>query len=117
MPTSTRTTVFTKHCGKPAITPRADRVVRPYRTFYDFAENACNFTIAYCRVDVGIDPYGDFVWSPFIVRCWWCALRGRGKPLPLFCTYSPAKVTDASTAFLPSGLPTASRVRSAVCRR
>ena len=117
MPTSTRTTVFTKHCGKPAITPRADRGVRPYRTFYSFTDGAYNFAIASCRVDVGIDPYGDFVWSPFIVRFCRCTVRGRGKPLPLFCTYSPAKVTDASTAFLPSGLPTASRVRSAVCRR
>ena len=54
-----------KRCGKPVIAHRADRVVRPYRTFYVFAENACNFAIAYRRVDVGIDPYGDFALSPF----------------------------------------------------
>ena len=44
----------------------------------------------------------------------------KGSPCivqPRRCAHSPAKVTDASTAFLPSGLPTASRVRSAVCRR
>ena len=42
MPTSTRTgyvRFFTKRCGKPAIAQRADRVVRPYRTFYGFAEH------------------------------------------------------------------------------
>ena len=47
------------------------------------AENAWNFAIAYCRVDVGIDPYGDFAWSPHIVRFCVCALQGRGKTPPL----------------------------------
>ena len=56
-----------KRCGKPVIARRADRVVRPYRTFYVFAENACNFAIAYRRVDVGIDPYGRIALSLFAV--------------------------------------------------
>ena len=38
--------------------PRADRVVRPYRMFFNFAENACNFAIVFCRGERGIDPYG-----------------------------------------------------------
>ena len=49
-----------KHCGKSAIAPRADRGVRPYKTFLVFADGACNFAIVHCRVDGGIDPYGDF---------------------------------------------------------
>ena len=51
---------FTIRRGKFAVAPRADRGVRPYRTLCVVAENACNFAIAFCRVDVGIDPYGDF---------------------------------------------------------
>ena len=47
---------------------RADRVVRPYRTLCVFAEGICNFAIAYCRVDVGIDPYGHIAGSPFVVQ-------------------------------------------------
>ena len=38
--------------------PRADRVVRPYRTFCVFADGACNFAIVFCRGERGIDPYG-----------------------------------------------------------
>ena len=52
--------IFTIRCRKPAVTPRADRGVRPYRAFYVVADGSCNFAIAPCRVDVGIDPYGDF---------------------------------------------------------
>ncbi len=52
---------FTKRCGKFVVAQRADRGVRPYKTFFVFADGGCIFAIAYCRVDVGIDPYGDFV--------------------------------------------------------
>ena len=62
---------------------RADRVVRPYRTFYVFAENACNFAIAFCRVDVGIDPYRQITLPPFVVCFCGCELRGRGRTPPL----------------------------------
>ena len=71
MPTSTRaagTFVFMKHSGKMAIAPRADRGVRPYRTFYGFADGACNFVIAFCRGERGIDPYGRIMLSPFVVQ-------------------------------------------------
>ena len=64
----------------------ADRGVRPYRTFYVFAENACNFAIAFFRVDVGIDPYGHITLLPHIVRFCNCVLRGRGKPRPYITT-------------------------------
>ena len=37
--------------------------IRPYSAFFVFAENAYNFVIAHRRVDVGIDPYGDFTLS------------------------------------------------------
>ena len=47
-----------KRCGKPVIAHRADRVVRPYRTFYVFAENACNFAIASCAGGAEPLPYG-----------------------------------------------------------
>ena len=57
-----------KRCGKTDRAQRADRVVRPYKTLCVFAENAYNFAIALCRVDVGIDPYGDFARSPFVVQ-------------------------------------------------
>ena len=32
---------------------------------------------------MGIDPYGDFAWSPFIVRFCDCILHGRGRTPPL----------------------------------
>ena len=78
MPTSTRavgTPVFMKRCGKTDRAQRADRVVRPYRTLCVFAEGICNFVIAHCRVDVGIDPYGHFTLLPLIVRICWCTVR------------------------------------------
>ena len=34
-------------CGNPVMAQRADRGVRPYRALCVFAENACNFVIAY----------------------------------------------------------------------
>ena len=61
-------TFFTICRGKPANAARADRGVRPYRTFYVVAEGVCNFAIAFCRVDVGIDPYGDFALPPSVVQ-------------------------------------------------
>ena len=69
MPTSTRTTHarFYDTLRQIVIATRADRVVRPYRTFYGFADGMCNFVIACRRVDVGIDPYGDLTLSPFVV--------------------------------------------------
>ncbi len=51
-------TVFAIRSGKFAVAHRADRGVRPYRTFYVAADGFCNFVIAHRRVDVGIDPYG-----------------------------------------------------------
>ena len=77
------TSVLTIRCGKFAIAPRADRVVRPYRALCIFADGAYNFVIAPRRVDVGIDPYGDFAWSPVVVRVCFCILRGRGRTPPL----------------------------------
>ena len=62
---------------------RADRGVRPYRTLCDFADGAYNFAIAHCRVDVGIDPYGDFTLSPFVVRICGRIPRGQGRTPPL----------------------------------
>ena len=60
MPTSTRMTHdrFYETLRQNCDADRADRVVRPYRTFCVFADGACNFAIACRRVDVGIDPYG-----------------------------------------------------------
>ena len=54
MPTSTRagcTSVFMIPCGAIVIASRADRVVRPYKTVFVFADGVCNFVIAYRRVD------------------------------------------------------------------
>ena len=73
-------------CGKIVIASRADRGVRPYKTFLVFAGGACNFVIASCRVDVGIDPYGHFTFLPHIVQFCDCVLRGRGKPRPYVTT-------------------------------
>ena len=81
-----RTTVFTIHYGNFAIAPRADRGVRPYRTFCVFAETACNFAIAHRRGDVGIDPYGRIALSLFVVRICDCTPRGRGEPRPYITT-------------------------------
>ena len=78
-----RTSDFTICCGKIGRAQRADRGVRPYRTLYVCADSASDFAIAHCRVDVGIDPYGDFARSPFIARFCWCALCGRGRTPPL----------------------------------
>ena len=50
MPTSTHavgTTVFMIRCGETVNAQRADRGVRPYKALCVFAENACNFVIAY----------------------------------------------------------------------
>ena len=77
------TSVFMTGCGEFALALRADRGVRPYRTLCVFADSASDFAIAHCRVDVGIDPYGDFARSPFIARFCWCALCGRGRTPPL----------------------------------
>ena len=76
------TTVFTKRYGKPAAAQRADRGVRPYRTLCVFADGACNFAVAFCRGERGIDPYGHFTLSAFVVRFCSCVLRGRRKPCP-----------------------------------
>ena len=77
------TTVFTIRRNKFAIAQRADRDIRPYRALCGVAENARNFVVAPRRVDVGIDPYGDFTLSPFVVQYWWCTVRGRGRTPPL----------------------------------
>ena len=73
-------------CGKIVIASRADRGVRPYKTFLVFAGGACNFVIASCRVDVGIDPYGRITMLPFVARFCRCTVRGRGKPRPYATT-------------------------------
>ena len=59
MPTSTRTAHirFYDTLRQNGRAHRADRGVRPYRTLCEVADDLCNFVIAYCRVDVGIDPY------------------------------------------------------------
>ena len=102
-----------KRCGKTDRALRADRVVRPYRTFCVFADGVCNFAIAHRRGERGIDPYGNFAWSPmarrnfviascrgergidpygritmlpFVARFCRCTVRGRGKPLPYVTT-------------------------------
>ena len=87
---------FTIRCGKFAIAPRADRVVRPYRTFCVFADGGCNFAIASCRVDVGIDPYRDFARSPFVVRFSGCIPRGRGRTPPLRLDFDFAKTLSSA---------------------
>ena len=70
MPTSTRAVgiqILLKPYSKNGRAPRADRVVRPYRTLCVFADGVCNYIIAFCRVDVGIDPYEDITFSPSVV--------------------------------------------------
>ena len=42
----------------------------------------CNFVIAPCRGERGIDPYGRITMLPFVARFCRCTVRGRGKPLP-----------------------------------
>ena len=77
------TSNLTERCGKFAIAKRADRGVRPYRALCVVAGGACNFAIAYRRVDVGIDPYGRITLSSFTVRFCDCIPRGRGRTPPL----------------------------------
>ena len=98
------TSVLTIRCGKFAIAPRADRVVRPYKTLCDFADGVCNAAIAHRRVDVGIDPYGDFARSPFVVQFRWCTVRGRGRTPPLRKTITSSLFTIPS--YLPCSSPT-----------
>ena len=88
MPTSTRTTHihFYDTLRQNGRAHRADRGVRPYRTLCVFADGACNFVIASCRGERGIDPYGHLSLSPFVVRFRLCVLHGRGKPLPYVTT-------------------------------
>ena len=112
MPTSTRTphVRFTMHCGKFTNAPRADRGVRPYRTFYGVADGGCNFAIAYCRVDVGIDPYGRIALSPRMranlpVHP---ARAGQGPPLRYGETWQHLKSHDPSPhqSASPTAIPT-----------
>ena len=70
MPTSTRAVgiqILLKPYSKNGRAPRADRVVRPYRTFFVFAGGLRNFVIAPCRGERGIDPYEDITFSPSVV--------------------------------------------------
>ena len=55
----------------------------PLQNVLRFRRTSCNFVIAFCRVDVGIDPYGDFALSPFVVQFCDCILRGRSRTPPL----------------------------------
>ena len=62
MPTSTHAAgifVFTKPCGEIAIAPRADRGVRPYRTFCVCTDGVYNFAIASRTGGVEPRPYGS----------------------------------------------------------
>ena len=61
----------------------------PLQDVLRLRRTSCNFAIAFCRVDVGIDPYGDFALLPFVVRFCGCNLRGRGSPRP-YVTAKPA---------------------------
>ena len=61
----------------------------PLQDVLRLRRTSCNFAIAFCRVDVGIDPYGDFALLPFVVRFCGCNLRGRGLPRP-YVTAKPA---------------------------
>ena len=79
-------TFFTIRYGKFVVAQRADRGVRPYKTVCVFADGLCNFAIAYRRVDVGIDPYRHFSYSPSVVQICPCVLHGRGDPLPYVTT-------------------------------
>ena len=120
---------------------RADRVVRPYGCL-PFRMGSCEFAILYRAGGVEPRPYGSFGNA---VKT--CEKTGGASPSPTlrrnvaaaqnvppfsssfacgdsfpsrgsrFLSYPSEKVTAANTAFFPSGLPTASRVRSAVCRR
>ena len=63
----------------PPLPPRADRVVRPYKTLCVFADSVCNFAIAHCRGARGIDPCGQITLPPFVVRFCGCELRRRGR--------------------------------------
>ena len=67
------TSVFLKPIGKFAIAQRADRGVRPYREFYDFADRMCEFAIASCAGGVEPLPYGVSGNVTFFTIC-------RGKP-------------------------------------
>ena len=55
----------------------------PLQNILQFRRTSRNFAIAHRRVDVGIDPYGDFALSPFVVQFCDCILRGRGRTPPL----------------------------------
>ena len=88
MPTSTRTRhiQFYDTSKQNGHAQRADRGVRPYRTLCDLADGVCGYAIARCRVDVGIDPYGNVTRSPLVVLVCLSILRGRGKPRPYVTT-------------------------------
>ena len=70
---SRRGGVLPRPGGEIAIAPRADRGVRPYRTLCGFADGLCNFAIAFCRGERGIDLYGDFCMAA--VRCAFLVVR------------------------------------------
>ena len=55
--------IFANPNSKPVIAPRADRVVRPYRTSCEVADGVCNFAIVHRRGERGIDPYGFLLYS------------------------------------------------------
>ena len=85
MPTSTRavgTSVFTIRCGKFVIAHRADRGVRPYRALCVCVDGVYRFAIAFCRVDVGIDPYGDFACRRTLCDFAFASCTGGASPAP-----------------------------------
>ena len=86
MPTSTRAVgvqVLLKPCGENGRTPRADRVVRPYRTFCLCVDDAHKFAIAYCRGERGIDPYKCCTDSPGCIPICGCIPPGGQSRPPL----------------------------------
>ena len=51
---------------------------------------------------MGIDPYGDFAWSPFIVRFCDCILHGRGRTPPLRQIITSSRFTITSYLSCPA---------------
>ena len=96
------TSNLTERCGKFAIAKRADSGVRPYRVLCVVAGGACNFAIAYCRGERGIDPYGHVTLSSFTVRFCDCILHGRGRTPPLRQIITSSRFTITSYLSCPA---------------
>ena len=89
MPTSTRTgyvRFFTKRCGKYAVAQRADRVVRPYRTFCGFAEH---YAILRLRTDGSMWASTPTAIGVNFTDSHWCNLICNAVPHNPFVTAAP----------------------------